>query len=681
VPLLRDIRERKVVQWIVAYVAVAWVAAQVAEVVTDPWGIPPAWIRTLHLMLAAGLPIAAVLAWYHGATGRQGIRRAEVAILGVIVLGTMALLMVVDTTRFGTPAVPPEATLDAQSDRASRARTLLAESPVDVPRLAVLGFSNLGRPEQGFFADGITAELASRLSGLRKLAMISPNSAESWDPGTQDAAAFGRTLGADFVLAGTVVWDTNDESPAVRVIPSLVRTVDNTQVWSARIERPFVDALTLQAEIAAQVTEQLAIGLSQGEAAALEQPVTDNPLAYETYLRAVQVLPEGHGAEADFRAAERLLTQATTLDPKLLEAWAALSKTHFGLYWFGYDLQPARLEQGRDAMARAIALDPGSDVARLRQADYFYRQRDFDTALGLFAELYADRPNDARVLRHLGYLWRRQGLFESGIEALERSVEFDPLNSYLLVELAWTYLFVDRPERTLALSERARAQDPDAEWTPLMMAAACWSRGGPEALDCARQHLEDSPNPRSTYPARFWMLQLSFEGDLENALLRIENYPDESLVGQAFWIPRDLEQGALLIALGRELEGRPMVERAAVTLRRAIEQNPSDFRLYLSLGKALALLNQPEAALSTAERAAELLPVERDALIGPEVLYALAEVCGMAGADEQALDLMARLLSMPTFHREVWWTHNPAFAGLWNQPRFVAMMERGARSR
>ncbi len=671
--ILGELKDRKVIQWVVGYGAAAWVVAQVAEVVADPWGIPAGWIRLLHLLLLAGLPLAAVLAWYHGASGRQGFRRSEAVILGAIVLLSGGVIATLDTSRF-EPG-PETGIATTAPGPASAAHALLADIPEDVPRLAVLGFTNLGEPEHGFFADGVTAELASRLSGLRMLAMISPNSARNWDPEQQGAGEFGKALGADYVLAGTVLWDSGAVGATVRVIPSLVRVADDTQVWSARIERPFDDALSLQSELAGQVAEQLAIGLSRAEEATLRQSVTQHPLAYETYLRAIQVLPQGHGAEADFRSAHTLLTQATTLDPDFLEAWAALAEANLSLYWFGYDVRPERLELGRVAMERALALDPKSDVARLQQADYVYRQRKFDEALALFAELYADRPNDAQVLQRLGYIWRRQGLIEPGIEALERSVELDPFNAYLLVELAWTYMFVESPDRTLELAQRAREQDPNAEWTPLMLAAACWTQGGPEALVCGREQLERAPDALSPYPAWFWILQLKFEGDLEGALLRAENYPDEALVGQAFWVPRDLVRGRLLMTLGRELEGRPLVEQSVVTLRRAIEQNPKDFRLYLSLGRALAALGQSEEAVTLAAQAAALMPVAHDAMIGPEVLYAQAEVCALAGAQECALDLLAKVLGTPTFHRNVWWTHNPAFAGLWDTPRFRALME------
>ena len=178
----------------------------------------------------------------------------------------------------------------------------LKSIPEAVPRLAVLAFTNVGSPDDSFFADGITDELNSRLSGLGHLAVLSRSSAHMYRGSQRTIREIGRALGADYLLYGTVRWDrSTKDGTVVRVTPKIVRVADDTQIWSTPYDRPFHDSLSIQSEIAMEVVAELDIALSARERAAIETRSTRNPLAYEAYLKAIQVLPQGHGSEQDFR--------------------------------------------------------------------------------------------------------------------------------------------------------------------------------------------------------------------------------------------------------------------------------------------------------------------------------------------------------------------------------------------
>ena len=324
--LLENLKQRKVVQWGLAYVAVAWVVAQAVEIVAGPWNIPDNLIRTVHMALIGGMPVAVIVSWFHGARGDQRVTGTEIAAVSLIVAAVIAGIVL----------------LSPATDKHSASRVADADVGFDsvsgeLPRLAVLAFENVGSPDESYFADGITDELNSRLSGLQSLAILSRSSADMYRESKRTVQEIGRALHADYVLHGTVRWSQSAENgTAVRVTPEIIRVADDTSIWSNRYDREFEDVLTIQSEIALEVVEELGVALSDRERIAVKTTQTENPLAYQTYLRALQVLPAGHGAEKDFRQARTLAEQAVAIDPDFSLAWALLAVADMRLYWFGY---------------------------------------------------------------------------------------------------------------------------------------------------------------------------------------------------------------------------------------------------------------------------------------------------------------------------------------------------------
>jgi hypothetical protein len=144
---------------------------------------------------------------------------------------------------------------------------------------------------------------------------------------TRTVREIGHALGADYVLHGTVRWSPGEQgATAVRITPEIIRVADDTQIWSSRYDREFEDALTIQSEIALEVVAELGVALSDRERTAVQTEPTKNPLAYQAYLKALQTLPDGHGAESDYLKARTLVQQAIAIDPNSASAWALLSQ-------------------------------------------------------------------------------------------------------------------------------------------------------------------------------------------------------------------------------------------------------------------------------------------------------------------------------------------------------------------
>lgn len=665
VSLFEKLKQRKVVQWGLAYVAISWVVAQAVEILAGPWNIPDNLIRTVHMMLVGGVPIALIVAWFHGARGGQRITGIEIAAVSVVFAAVVAGIYLVNPVAEKYPATAVTDTSDTPKSVSG-----------GLPRLAVLAFENVGSADESYFADGITDELNSRLSGLSSLAILSRSSADMYKGSTRTVQEIGRTLGADYVLHGTVRWGRSSENAtAVRVTPEIIRVMDDTLIWSSSYDRKFEDALTIQSEIALEVVAELGLALSDRERSAVQTMSTENPLAYEAYLKALQVLPAGHGAENDFRKARTLVEQAVTIDPGFSLAWVLLAQAEMGLYWFGYDTTPARLQKALELIDKAIALEPDLPEASIALGDYYYRRRDWNAALTQYSKVYELRPNDSEVGKRLGYIWRRNGLFAESADALRQASELDPLNAYDRLEYAWTEIYRGNYEIAEEQIQLAYETDPSEEWTYLVGAAMYWSRDAEGDLERAAKMLERFPEPRAQYPAFFKMMQDLYEDNPESALRLVRDLAEPVLVLQSAYIPAELAKAQILTAMGRNDEAHSAFEAAREHLEAEYKKNPDDFRLSLSLGQVYAGLGLRDDALREAATVVELMPVSVDALLGTDALYGQMSIYAMLGEIELALDTMAKLVALPTHIRGSFFTKEPAFAVLRNEQRFWDLLE------
>lgn len=663
--LLEEMKKRKVVQWGLAYVAVAWVVAQVVETVAGPWNIPDNMIRNVHMVLIGGVPIAVILSWFHGARGDQRITGGEVAAV-TVVLGVVIAAIALLNTAAESPSTAKVADAGGRFSAVSGA----------LPRLAVLAFDNVGSPDDSYFADGITDELNSRLSGLSSLAILSRSSADMYRESTRTVREIGHALGADYVLHGTVRWSPGEQgATAVRITPEIIRVADDTQIWSSRYDREFEDALTIQSEIALEVVAELGVALSDRERTAVQTEPTKNPLAYQAYLKALQTLPDGHGAESDYLKARTLVQQAIAIDPNSASAWALLSQADMGLYWFGYDQTQERLDEARESIDKAIALEPNLAEANIALGDYYYRRRDWNAALAQYSKVYELRPNDSEVGKRMGYIWRRNGLFSEAADSLRRASELNPLNSYDMLEYAWTEICLGNYESAEEQIQLAYETDPTEEWTYLIWAALYWSRGEDGDLERAASMLERFPEPRAQYPAFSKITQDLFEGNPESALRLVRDLAEPVLVLQAAYIPADLAKAQILSAMGRDDEAFSAFQAARDHLEVEYRENPDDFRLSLALGQVYAGLGLRDDALREAITLVELMPVTADSLLGTDALYGQMRIYAMLGEFELALDTMAKLVALPTHFRGAYFTKEPTFAALRNEQRFWDLLE------
>ena len=171
------------------------------------------------------------------------------------------------------------------------AGTELAVAASEKRVIVVLPFENLGAAEDEYFAQGVAGEISSRLGVIEGISVISRNSAARYAGTDKTYREIGDELGVTHVLEGRIQWArAGDGSSRVRITPELIRVADDTQVWSATLDREIEDIFAVQGEIAARVAEGLGLELGDTARDEIAARLTESTEAYQAYLRGVEIL-------------------------------------------------------------------------------------------------------------------------------------------------------------------------------------------------------------------------------------------------------------------------------------------------------------------------------------------------------------------------------------------------------
>ena len=552
-----------------------------------------------------------------------------------------------------------------------------APEPADeIPRIVVLPFENLGSPEDEYFASGITEEITSRLAAVSGLQVISRTSALQYKERRPPLRQIGEELAVGYVLEGTIRWDRGDTGHGrVRITPQLIRVADDSHLWSERYDRVLEDIFTVQSDIAEQVITRLEATILEPERRAIEAQPTDNMEAYQAYLLGVQYR-WGSNEERYQRLTVEMLERAVQLDPEFALAHAMLSEAHSRLYHFRYDFTTERLQNAKASAERAMELQPGLPEGHRALGDYhFYGFRDYDRALEEFAIAANALPNDADILQGIFSLHRRKGRWDDALVALERWRRVDPQGYLAAVEASITYYLLREFEKAAGEMRRAISIAPD-------QAEAYWEGGAWTYLlwdgttSRARGLLESAPSLDSPGIEYTSLLLDLYDRKPQKAMARLEDGRIEGIDAQFWYAPRDLLECMCLSEMGEVQRAEAACASAVEIMEREIDARPHDYRVYSALGHALALLGRQEEAVRAGQRAVELMPISKDAVIGTDRAIELAKIYSRVDDSEKALDLIEELLSIPSMLSVGLLRLDPVWDPLRDHPRFQALLEK-----
>ncbi|HTK82084.1 MAG TPA: protein kinase, partial [Bacteroidota bacterium] len=512
------------------------------------------------------------------------------------------------------------------------------DAPPARKMLVVLPFENLGSQDQEYFADGLTEEVTSKLSGLSGLGVIARSSANQYKKSTKTIKQIGEELGVTYVLQGTIRWENDNGTSRVRVTPQLINVADGTQIWSQPSEAVLSSAFQIQADVAGQVAGALNVTLLQKEKQSLEAKLTENADAYDAYLRGNEYAIRSSD-ERDHRIAEQMLTKAVELDPNFAAAYAKLAIVHAGLYWEFYDRTKERQQKSKEAAEKAVALNPDLPDAHGAMGFYYYHcLLDYENAIREFKLALQTQPNNIYFLLGIASVTRRQGRFEEAAPYFVKACEIDPRSGNLKDETANTFNLMRRYDTGLQYVDEALSLAPDLADAREDKALNYVLRGNTVK---AREVLNDAALQK-VGKENHWLMRTSwatytYDVQFTEAIKFLDGLEVSVISTQNFYLPKDLLYARTYGYLGEFPKEKASFEAATKTLEHDLQLHPEDTRIISSLGIAYAGIGRKDEALSMGKKAVELLPITKDALIGTNRLEDLALIYTMLGKQDEAI--------------------------------------------
>ena len=341
----------------------------------------------------------------------------------------------------------------------------LGARPANGPvMLAVLPFENQGPASDEYFADGLTEAITNRLASLHNLGVIDRRSASQYKATTKSPKQIGHELGVQYILEGTVQWATDAKGARkVQISPSLVAVADLTTKPAGG---PYLvvpsDVFQVQTDVATKVADALNVALTGADQHMLADRPTQNPEAYDAYLRGEQAFKQVHDLSSPDMLREALaqFNLAVSRDPKFALAWARLAFARF--VWTILDANDSsRMASAKRALDTAMTLGPDLPETHLVHAFYLrFFLHDNDAAYDELVRAQAARPNDADVASQLAGAEILRGRVDEGFVNLAKAVQLDPRSTDALVTASSLTYWYRRYAESEAYADRWLALDP-----------------------------------------------------------------------------------------------------------------------------------------------------------------------------------------------------------------------------
>jgi TolB-like protein/Tfp pilus assembly protein PilF/class 3 adenylate cyclase len=542
--------------------------------------------------------------------------------------------------------------------------------------IAVLPFESLSAdPNNTFFADAIQDEILTDLSKIADLKVISRTSVMQYKTGVKrNLREIANELGVAHIVEGSVQPAGN----RVRVRAQLIEAKSDRHLWAERYDRPLDDVFAIQTDIAKAIADQLQAKLSPAEKAAMEQAPTANLIAYDRYLRAKNFFGRvTFESPEENRQAVRLLEQAITHDPGFLLAHCELARLHAYVYFNGIDHTPARVALAEEAIRRALCLDPDSGEVHLAAAWIAYHcYRDYERSLSEIAIAKRQLPNDPSVFQLPGYIARRQGQLELCTTSFERAAEIDPRNRWLLQQTAQTYWLLRRFSDMERFLDRTLAVAPGDAATRVARAIIdLESRADTElAYQTIHRILTEDPSAVEALSEQWFYVSLC-RRDASDTAGALASLSQQGIVPFNVRLPRAFCEGLAARARNDIVTAETAFTAARREMQNLLRDQPDYAEAFCVLGMSAAALGQKEKALSEGRRAAELLPVTKDAMTGAEVLRNLAIIYAWTGEKDLAIRQLEELLPLygPISYGQL--RLHPCWDPLRDDPRFEKILE------
>ena len=636
------LKQRKLVQWAIAYVAAAFALLQGLDIVANRFDLPSQTIRLVILAMIVGFFVTLVVAWYHGERGAQRVSGTELVIIGLVLAVGGGFLW-----RFSAGS---RETADKTTTLPNESKTTPA-AIIPAKSIAVLPFENLSDDKSAaYFADGIQDEILTKLASIGALKVISRTSTAKYKSRPEDLKTVSQQLGIATVLEGSV----QKAADKVRINVQLIDARADSHLWAKTYDRDIKDVFAVETEVAQEIADSLKAKLSPAEANTVAAAPTKDTAAYDLFLKGEfeyrlansSLRPEGYDQAASW------YEQAIARDPGFAIAMAHLVICRLNRHWFVENLTDAQLAQIKEMAEHAITLAPDATDAHVALGLYYYfGYRQYEQALAEFAKALQLQPNNALALEYSGYVHRRLGQWQRCVAELNKALELDPRNASVAGNLGQTYTLMRQWTDGERVARHALALDPhDVIGMRALLVTLINSNG-----DVANtlQLLKSFPPDEKIITTSIAGTVVSVTGeraytfvlarDFEGALKVWDGPPANEVDERA----RLAARATIRVLSGDLAAAQRDGEKAVAVIEKRAQERPNELISLRQLGWIYLALGRKTDALRAAKEISRLLPPERDALLGAANLGGLAEVEAHAGATADAVAILQRLLSVP----------------------------------
>jgi TolB-like protein/class 3 adenylate cyclase/Tfp pilus assembly protein PilF len=511
--------------------------------------------------------------------------------------------------------------------------------------IAVLPFENRSEDKaNAYFAEGIQDEILTRLSKIADLKVISRTSTEHYKSSPENLPEIARQLGVAHILEGSV----QKSGDAVRVNVQLIKAANDSHLWADTFDRKLTDIFSVESEVAKAIADQLRAHLTGREEQVIDAKPTDNPEAYDAYLRGLAYTLKTATTPANALGAQKYLREAVRSDPKFALSWALLSYVNARGY-LTESLQPtvALREEARQAAETALTLQPDLGEAVLAKGAYHYFcLKDYDTAVHYFEQARQFLPNSSRIPESLAYVARRRGQWDRSESYFIEAERLDPRNVYLLTQHAYSYICLRRFPEALRKLDQVLDIIPDDVDTLAEKAGIAQAEGDLPRAAALLAPLHPKADDASALETQVYQAILERNpAQIIPRLKEILTKPDPALGyynGELrFWLGWAQEAG------GDHVAAQESWRQARSELESFLKEQPENYSLIGDLALTNMGLSDKPTAFTLAERAIAAIPIAKDAADAPIPIEILARVAAQMAEPDRAIAALEKLLSIP----------------------------------
>jgi len=527
----------------------------------------------------------------------------------------------------------------------SRYRT---RSALAVPEksIAVLPFQNASEDKaNAYFADGIQDEILTLLSKIADLKVISRTSTQQYNSAPENLPQIARQLGVAHILEGSV----QKSGDVVRVKVQLIKAATDAHLWAETFDRKMTDIFSVESEVARTIADHLRAKLTGQEEQIIAAKPTDNIEAYDAYLRGLAYNLKTATTPVNSLGAQKYLREAVRLDSKFAPAWALLSYVNSRGY-LQLTLQPtdALREEARTAAETALTLRPNLGEAMLAKGYYHYAcLKDYDTAVLYFERARQYLPNSSRIPELLAFVTRRRGQWDQSEIYFNEAERLDPRNVSLLTQHAQSY--GARRQFPEALRKLDQILDIIPDDLDILVQKAAYAQAEGDLPRASALLAPLHPPAGNSGALETQVYQAILERHPTPVIPRLKEIlakPDSALGylnGELrFWL------GWAQDIACESASAQETWKQARSELESFLKEQPENFVLIGDLALVNAVLGDKAIALTLAERAMAVMPLEKDAMFGPMPIEILARVASQTGEPDRAIPALQKLLSIPT---------------------------------